>query len=64
MFGFAIFSFMRVNSFDDEEAFGYLKRVIVTPAIDPRFNESELQPNNRMNRIKSHLIALIALNRI
>jgi hypothetical protein len=61
MFGFAIFSFMRVNSFDDEEAFGYLKRVIVTPAIDPRFNESELQPNNR---IKSHLIALIALNRI
>ena len=61
MFGFAIFSFMRVNSFDDEEAFGYLKRVIVTPAIDPRFNESELQPNNR---IKSHLIASIALNRI
>ena len=61
MFGFAIFSFMRVNSFDDEEAFGHLKRVIVTPAIDPRFNESELQPNNR---IKSHLIGLIALNRI
>ncbi len=31
--------FMRVTKLDDE-AFGYLKRVIVTPAVYPRFLES------------------------
>ena len=53
----------------DDEAFGYLKRVIVTPAVYPRLVEflhfdiqSTGQKSHRVNTISSHHDAIVQLN--
>ena len=48
--------FMRVTK--DDEAFGYLKRVIVTPAVDPRLTES-LHFDIQSTEQKSHSVKTI-----